>query len=269
MQSVKLNAIGIIGRRGDNVAERCAQNVHARHDAELRDESESKHRAKDYVSRGEDVCSTVGEPTVEQGTKEEDDPGNNGDPVQFAESASDHVAGQMSVRQHGRNIERCWREDESKEDQPADPDDKRKQHEKTQQRHNERNYSRDKALSTVCPYAMLRLRDSVGNLYGATTSSGTDDCGTVFELSPPVSGGAWSYNVLYSFLGNPDGCFSAASLIMGTAGNLYGTTESGGIDNQGTVFEVSPPSIAGGAWTESALYLFGSRSHDGYAPAAR
>jgi uncharacterized repeat protein (TIGR03803 family) len=116
------------------------------------------------------------------------------------------------------------------------------------------------------PWAAL-LRDSAGNLYGTTVASGSS-CGTVFELAPPVSGGAWSYNVLYSFLGNPDGCFSAASLIMDTAGNLYGTTESGGIDNLGTVFELSPPSVAGGAWIESILYRFGTRGHDGSTPAA-
>jgi uncharacterized repeat protein (TIGR03803 family) len=117
------------------------------------------------------------------------------------------------------------------------------------------------------PRASL-LRDSSGNLYGTTALSGTE-CGTAFELSPPsVSGEAWSFKVLYSFAGGSDGCYAAASLVMDPTGNLYGTTENGGNNNNGTVFELSPPSIAGGAWTETVLYRFGSRSDDGLVPAA-
>ncbi len=112
------------------------------------------------------------------------------------------------------------------------------------------------------------LRDSAGNLYGSTTNSASAGCGTVFELTPPISGGGWSFNVLYTFLGGSDGCFAAALLIMDAAGYLYGTTENGGNDKHGTVFELTPPSVAGGAWTETVLYRFGSHSNDGTVPAA-
>jgi uncharacterized repeat protein (TIGR03803 family) len=128
-------------------------------------------------------------------------------------------------------------------------------------------YSLNGTTDGAIPWASL-LRDSVGNLYGTTTASGAG-CGTVFELTPPSSaGGTWSSNVLYSFVGGSDGCFSAAPLIMDATGNLYGTTENGGPNNNGTVFELSPPSVAGGAWTESVLYRFGSHQNDGRVPAA-
>jgi uncharacterized repeat protein (TIGR03803 family) len=128
-------------------------------------------------------------------------------------------------------------------------------------------YTLNGTTDGAIPWASL-LRDSVGNLYGTTTASGAG-CGTVFELSPPsVSGGTWTFSVLYSFVGGSDGCFSAAALIMDTTGNLYGTTENGGISNNGTVFEVSPPSVAGGAWTEAVLYRFTSHGNDGRVPAA-
>jgi uncharacterized repeat protein (TIGR03803 family) len=64
-------------------------------------------------------------------------------------------------------------------------------------------------------------------------------------------------SVLYSFLNNgSDGAVPQGGLVFDTAGNLYGTTASGGNGNQGTVFELSPG--AGGTWTETILYKFGS-----------
>jgi uncharacterized repeat protein (TIGR03803 family) len=110
------------------------------------------------------------------------------------------------------------------------------------------------------------LMDASGNLFGTTSQGGTgpcvrsggiDGCGTVFELS--YSGGAWSYSVLYSFEGGAsgDGLEPAyATLISDELGNLYGTTPGGGANGDGTVYEVSPPSIQGGAWTETVLHDF-------------
>jgi len=53
---------------------------------------------------------------------------------------------------------------------------------------------------------------------------------------------------------------------MDSAGNLYGTTESGGNIGYGAVFEVSPPAGARQSWTESVIYNFGF-SPDGGSPA--
>jgi len=71
--------------------------------------------------------------------------------------------------------------------------------------------------------------------------------------------------VVYSFQGSPDGYYPWASLVADSAGNLYGTTESGG-SNYGTVFELTPPATAGGTWTEQVLHAFQNDSSDGKYP---
>jgi len=97
-------------------------------------------------------------------------------------------------------------------------------------------------------------RDSSGNLYGTTQSGGAHGDGTVFELSPRA-GGTWSLTVLHSFNGG-DGSGAQSGLIFDAAGNLYGETFSGGADNDGVVFKLTPPPTRSGAWTETVLYSF-------------
>jgi uncharacterized repeat protein (TIGR03803 family) len=43
--------------------------------------------------------------------------------------------------------------------------------------------------------------DSLGNLYGTTSTAGASNAGTVFELSPPSQPGSapWTENTLYTF----------------------------------------------------------------------
>jgi uncharacterized repeat protein (TIGR03803 family) len=114
--------------------------------------------------------------------------------------------------------------------------------------------------------------DAAGALYGTTIAEGNagcasalgiSGCGTVFKLTPPAtSGGAWTKSVLYNFAGGGDGAHPFAGLIFGAAGALYGTTYDGGgsgcTDGAGcgTVFKLTPPTVSGGAWTESVLYSF-------------
>jgi uncharacterized repeat protein (TIGR03803 family) len=81
--------------------------------------------------------------------------------------------------------------------------------------------------------------DDQGNLYGTTFSGGTDDEGTVFELSAAQSG-AWTESVLYSFQGAEDGGGPQAGLVFDAKGNLYGTTSFDGANGYGTVFRLSP-----------------------------
>jgi uncharacterized repeat protein (TIGR03803 family) len=59
---------------------------------------------------------------------------------------------------------------------------------------------------------------------------------------------------LYDFASNPDGASPYAGLISDAAGNLYGTTESGGTLGWGTVFELARNSSGG--WTETVLHSF-------------
>jgi uncharacterized repeat protein (TIGR03803 family) len=90
----------------------------------------------------------------------------------------------------------------------------------------------------------------------------------VFLLALPSPASAnWKEKVLYSFQGYPDGATPAGGLVFDKAGNLYGATQRGGSDNNGEVFELSPPAQKGGAWTETVLYSFlGNLKNDGQWP---
>jgi uncharacterized repeat protein (TIGR03803 family) len=68
---------------------------------------------------------------------------------------------------------------------------------------------------------------------------GLSNLGTVFELVPPVGKGTYTEKVLWSFNGT-DGNGPLSSLVLDGAGNLYGTTASGGANGEGVVFEVTP-----------------------------
>lgn len=111
------------------------------------------------------------------------------------------------------------------------------------------------------------IMDAAGNFYGVTILGGAYNMGTVFELSPNGNGG-WTETVLYSFGSqNGDGLQPTSGLVMDGNGNLYGTTEFGGANQTGTVFELSPAS--GSGWSETVIYTFGPHGKgDGYYPAS-
>jgi uncharacterized repeat protein (TIGR03803 family) len=110
--------------------------------------------------------------------------------------------------------------------------------------------------------------DASGALYGTTSLGGASGNGTVFKLTPPtISGGAWTESVLHSFTGS-DGDYPWAGLIFDGSGALYGTTTGGGASGNGTVFKLTPPTISGGAWTESGLHSFAGGTADGGGPRA-
>ena len=110
-------------------------------------------------------------------------------------------------------------------------------------------------------YAGLIL-DSAGNLYGTTSQGGANNWGTVFKIN--MNG---QESVLYSFCSAAncaDGQLPYAGLIRDGAGNLYGTTTSGGANNGGTVFKLDA------AGHETVLYSFCSATNctDGQLPYA-
>jgi uncharacterized repeat protein (TIGR03803 family) len=88
-------------------------------------------------------------------------------------------------------------------------------------------------------------------------SGGPSNAGVVYKLN--ASG---IQSVLYGFTGGADGYYPTAGVILDPAGNLYGTTVSGGASNDGVVYEL-PPQL-GGAWTEKVLYSFTGGSDGGY-----
>ena len=115
------------------------------------------------------------------------------------------------------------------------------------------------------------IMDASGNLYGTAGGGevgGNAAGGTAFELAPPTkAGGAWTETVLYNFcsLANcADGQDPMARLTQDSAGNLFGTTTYGGVNQNappgtqlsGTAFELSPPAQSGSPWTETVLYNF-------------
>jgi uncharacterized repeat protein (TIGR03803 family) len=68
--------------------------------------------------------------------------------------------------------------------------------------------------------------DASGNLYGTTIYGGSNNNGTIFELTPNTDG-RWTEKILHNFNGE-DGAAPAGNLISDAAGNLYGTTSGGG-----------------------------------------
>src|ERR1017187_2355227 len=77
------------------------------------------------------------------------------------------------------------------------------------------------------------IRDSAGNLYGTTEGGGTVNQGVAYKLDT-----TGQETVLYSFTGGADGGTPQAGVIRDSAGNLYGTTYSGGTANQGVVYKL-------------------------------
>ena len=82
------------------------------------------------------------------------------------------------------------------------------------------------------------LIDVNGTLYSTTMEGGPQNGGTVFSIDP-VTG---AETVLYSFCSQQnctDGQYPFGDLIQ-VKGNLYGTTDEGGTNNEGTVFALTP-----------------------------
>lgn len=101
------------------------------------------------------------------------------------------------------------------------------------------------------PFAGM-LRDSAGNLFGATEQGGANcygtgfpGCGTVYML-----GKTGKETLLYSFAGAPDGFFPESVPVGDVMGNLYGTTPEGGIFGAGAVFKIDSTG------KETVLYSF-------------
>jgi uncharacterized repeat protein (TIGR03803 family) len=134
---------------------------------------------------------------------------------------------------------------------------------------------------TVGPGGVLYGTTELGGSGVCVTSSGPyPGCGTVFQLTPPAApGGTWTESILYSFSATGGGGGGpVAGVVVGADGALYGTTRWGGtatpacpasyfvVAGCGIVFELTPPSSPGGAWTQTVLHSFTGQDGDGAIP---
>ena len=106
----------------------------------------------------------------------------------------------------------------------------------------------DICLDGSAPLSNL-IRDTEGNLFGTTLGGGAANQGVLFSVDTSDI-----ETVLYNFcsLKNcTDGAGPTGSPIRDAAGNFYGTTEYGGANNKGTVFEYNPTTHK-----ETVLYSF-------------
>jgi uncharacterized repeat protein (TIGR03803 family) len=98
------------------------------------------------------------------------------------------------------------------------------------------------------------VADAAGNLYGTTSQGGTSNLGTVFE----VALGSHVVSTLVTF-NSSNGTYPQGGLIADAAGNLFGTTITGGpLNGQGTVFQ-----LTAATHTISTLATFRSSSGSG------
>jgi uncharacterized repeat protein (TIGR03803 family) len=128
------------------------------------------------------------------------------------------------------------------------------------------------------PVARL-IRASDGTYYGTTKSGGSGNFGTIFTYVPDGA-----VTTLVQFTGKTGvnkGSAPVSELMEGTDGNFYGTTFSGGADDAGTIFKMTPAGVLttliefsgdgvinkgkgpAAALTQSANFLFGTTTLGG------
>jgi uncharacterized repeat protein (TIGR03803 family) len=75
-----------------------------------------------------------------------------------------------------------------------------------------------------------------GAFYGVTYQGGASNIGSIFKINS-----AGTFTLLHSFTGYPsDGNHPRSGLLLGSDGNFYGTTLSGGKANSGVIYKVTP-----------------------------
>ena len=102
-------------------------------------------------------------------------------------------------------------------------------------------------------------QDTTGNLYGTTYQGGANSIGTLYEINTTGT----SFNTIYSFTsgtGNK-GYYPFAGLIY-SGSTMYGTTQSGGANNYGTIFKFTPSTSS---VTPTDMHDF-AYATDGYYP---
>jgi hypothetical protein len=113
------------------------------------------------------------------------------------------------------------------------------------------------------------LIDSGGVIYGSTPDGGSFGHGTVFSITPPAGGvGTWSYLHLHDFEGPPNDGGAPNGGLQGGAGDLWGTTQGGGTDSGGSIFELRQEIEGSPLYTAIQQYSFSGTGSDGGIPLA-
>jgi kumamolisin len=110
------------------------------------------------------------------------------------------------------------------------------------------------------PRAAL-IQGTDGNFYGTTGSGGSASEGTIFKMTPQGA-----VTIVHSFGDGsvPNEGLNPSALVQGSDGNFYGTAQSGGAFDKGTIFRMTPQGVV------TTLHDFGSGnvSDDGANPNA-
>jgi uncharacterized repeat protein (TIGR03803 family) len=119
--------------------------------------------------------------------------------------------------------------------------------------------------------------DRAGNLYGGTEYGGDlscfgggeglpNGCGVLFREKK--TGSSWLFDPIYIFPAKQSGYLASypGGLAIGPNGSLYGITNEGGIQENGTVFNAAPPATSNvfAPWDYNLLHEF--TGNDGAAP---
>jgi autotransporter passenger strand-loop-strand repeat protein/uncharacterized repeat protein (TIGR03803 family) len=96
------------------------------------------------------------------------------------------------------------------------------------------------------------ILDTSGDLFGLTESGGASGDGTVFEIAK--TGSSYGSPVTLATFDGANGYGPLGGLVMDAAGDLFGTTQSGGAHGDGTVFEIAKTGSTYGPLT--TLYSF-------------
>lgn len=127
-----------------------------------------------------------------------------------------------------------------------------------------------------CPFGAYPSSDLImdidGDLYGVTQGGGDHTDGAVFKMRPVANG--WVISVIHSFCAQPPDCHdggvpdSALAYAGKSSGSpwdesspLFGTTNTGGANNKGAAYELSPN---GSSWTYQVLHSFNSPIESAY-----
>ena len=96
-----------------------------------------------------------------------------------------------------------------------------------------------------------------GFLYIPVSEGGTSFCGTILQMTT-----AGVINNTYNFTCGSGGSFPIGPLVQASNGNFYSTTQNGGTNGEGTVYQITTGLVL------TTLHSFGSTFGDGTFPSA-